>query len=194
MKRLIAPALLSGLLAGLPVVLSGCAEAPVRAAVLAKPIETAAIPGAPEAPPAPPTATAPTPSAAVAAVPAPASTAEPVPPEPDAPPEPPPDLAFSMTADDSRPPADVDAALRALVARLKKSNKLSMRLTLFAPPVASREYALGLAAKASETLRRHVRGLGVPPRKIIRVVIDPRRATVSADERINVEARLIGDK
>ena len=60
MKRLIAPALLSGLLAGLPVVLSGCAEAPVRAAVLAKPIETAAIPGAPEAPPAPPTATAPT--------------------------------------------------------------------------------------------------------------------------------------
>ncbi|MBK6401647.1 MAG: hypothetical protein IPP18_09805 [Rhodocyclaceae bacterium] len=194
MKQLIAPALLSGLLAGLPIVLSGCAETPVRAPVLAKPIETAAIPRAPEAPPAPPTATAPTPSAAVAAVPAPALPAEPEPPEPDAPPEPPPDLAFSMTADDSRPPADVDAALLALVSRLKKSNKLSLRLTLFAPPVASREYALGLAAKASETLRRHVRGLGVPPRKIIRVVIDPRRATVAANERINVEARLIGDK
>ena len=77
---------------------------------------------------------------------------------------------------------------------LKKGSNLSMRLTLFAPPVASREYALGLATKASETLRRHLRGLGVPPRKIIRVVIDPRRATVAADERIHVEVRLIGDK
>jgi type IV pilus biogenesis protein CpaD/CtpE len=99
-----------------------------------------------------------------------------------------------MAADDTGPPAEVNARLSALVARLKKGNNLSLRLTLFAPPVASREYALGLAAKASETLRRHLRGLGVPPRKIIRVVIDPRRTTVSADERINVEVRLIGDK
>ena len=179
--------------AGAVAILAGCAEAPVRAPAPARPVEPAPPPPAPEVPTAPPPAAAPVPDVATPAT---LTAAPPPPPEPEppVPPGPPPDLAFSMAADDPQPPADVDAALRALVARLKKSSKLSMRITLFAPPVASREYALGLAAKASETLRKHVRGLGVPPRKIIRVVIDPRRATVSADERIKVEVRLIGDK
>lgn len=193
MKPLVTPARLFGLLAALPFVLSGCAETPVRAPVVAKPAvakpaEAAALPSLPPAAP-PPTAM-PAPDVTPPAVPAP-----PLPdPEPPVSPGPPPDLAFSMAADDAGPPEAVSNRLMALVTRLKKGNGLSLRLTLFAPPVASREYALGLATKASETLRRHLRGLGVPPRKIIRVVIDPRRATVAADERIHVEVRLIGDK
>jgi hypothetical protein len=194
MQRLVVPALLSGVLAGLSFVLSGCAEAPVRAPVVvrpaaAKPAEAAVLPSPPATAPTP--APKPAPDLASPAVPAP-----PAPPEPEPPVSsgPPPDLAFSMAADDAEPPEAVNDRLMDLAARLKKGSNLSMRLTLFAPPVASREYALGLAAKASETLRRHLRGLGVPTRKIIRVVIDPRRATVAADERIHVEVRLIGDK
>lgn len=192
MKRPITPALLFGLLAALPFVLSGCAETPVRAPVVAqptvaRPAEAVVLPSLPAAPP--PTLM-PAPDVAPPAVPAP-SLPEP---EPPISPGPPPDLAFSMAADNAGPPEAVNDRLMALVTRLKKGNGLSMRLTLFAPPVASREYALGLATKASETLRRHLRGLGVPPRKIIRVVIDPRRATVAADESIYVEVRLISDK
>ncbi len=189
MSRAYFSSLVAALLCASPFFLSGCAKTPARAPTVAQPPETLAAPLIHEAPAAPPAAM---PVPEVVATP----VAEPPPPEPEPPesPGPPPDLAFSMAADDTGPPAEVNARLSALVARLKKGNNLSLRLTLFAPPVASREYALGLAAKASETLRRHLRGLGVPPRKIIRVVIDPRRTTVSADERINVEVRLIGDK
>jgi type IV pilus biogenesis protein CpaD/CtpE len=193
MRTGVGPALLLALFAGSVLVLAGCADAPARAPAVARPAE-AVTPTAPSAPPIPDTSSpTPAPELAAPASPEPAPAA-PEPLEAPVPPGPPPDLAFSMASADPQPPAGVDNALKALVARLKKGNALSMRITLFAPPVASREYALGLAAKVSETLRRHLRGLGVPPRKIIRVVIDPRRTTVTPDERIDVEIRLISDK
>jgi type IV pilus biogenesis protein CpaD/CtpE len=104
---------------------------------------------------------------------------------------PPPDLSYMTDAIASQPPPGMVHEVQALVARLKRGSDLTLHLTAVAPPVAGREYAIGLAARVADTLRAYLRGQGVPQRRITRSVIDPQRETVSADERVLVELRLM---
>lgn len=116
---------------------------------------------------------------------------KPAPPADPAPPLPPPDVSYMTDAIATQPPPGMVRDVQALVARLKRGGDLTLRLTAVAPPVAGREYAIGLAARVADTLRAYLRGQGVPQQRIIRSVIDPHRETVSADERVLVELRLM---
>jgi hypothetical protein len=102
-----------------------------------------------------------------------------------------PDLAFPMKADSRHIPADIQKQLIAMVARLKSNERLALRMTVFAPVVASNGYAIGLATKVWNTLRQHLADMGVPQQRILRSGLEPGRSYMESDERANVEIRLV---
>lgn len=109
----------------------------------------------------------------------------------DAPNEHQPDLAFTMKADSRRPPEEAQKQLSILVARLMQDDRLVLRMTVFAPVMASNSYAIGLATKVWNTLRKHLSDMGVPRQRILRSGLQPGRSATTADERSEVEIRLV---
>ncbi len=102
-----------------------------------------------------------------------------------------PDLAFPMKPDSRQLPADIQKQLVALVARLKSNERLALRMTVFAPAVASSGYAIGLATKVWDTLRKHLADMGVPQQRILRSGLEPGRSYMESNEQANVEVRLV---
>ncbi len=96
-----------------------------------------------------------------------------------------------MKPDSRQLPADIQKQLVALVARLKSNERLALRMTVFAPAVASSGYAIGLATKVWDTLRKHLADMGVPQQRILRSGLEPGRSYMESNEQANVEVRLV---